>query len=209
MVIGPTNSGKTVLVHKIVQNAAKMFHPHPQKIIWCYTEHQNTYNIPGVEYIKGLPKQLNKGIGEGPTLLIFDDMMTELKENADMMKLFTRGCHHWNCSIIHIVQDAFFDRRTNRINTQYLVLMKNPADKLTACNIGRQMFPQDYKDFIRAYTEATEKPHSYLLLDLEQNTPERFRLRSNILPNETTSAWLIKRTTAPTTKNHGRPSQTS
>ena len=43
-----------------------------------------------------------------------------------------------------------------------------------------------------AYTKATEKPHGYLLIDLEQNTPECLRLRSNILPNETTIVYSPK-----------------
>ena len=55
------------------------------------------------------------------------------------------------------------------------------------------MFPNNVRDFMDAYEKATEKPHGYLLIDLEQNTPEILRLRSNILPNETTVVYIPKR----------------
>jgi len=63
--------------------------------------------------------------------------MHETKGNDTLIKLFTRGCHHWNISVVQIVQNAFFEGlRTSRINTHYLVLFKNPADKLHPCIIA-------------------------------------------------------------------------
>ena len=123
-------------------------------------------------------------------LLIIDDLMSESKNLVD---IFTKGCHHWNMTIIFILQDIFFDKkRTNRINSQYIILMKSPGDKLTAMNLAKQMYPKNTNFFMDAYSKATEKPHGYLLIDLEQTTPECLRLRSNILPNETTIVYTPK-----------------
>ena len=95
--------------------------------------------------------------------------------------LFTRGCHHWNISVINIVQNIFYKGlRTSRINAEYLVLMKNPSDRLQVQTLARQLFPHNSKYLLEAYNDATEKPFSYLLIDLTQATPEKFRIRANI-----------------------------
>ena len=70
--------------------------------------------------------------------------------------------------------------------------MKSLGDKLTIVNLAKQMYPKNTTFFMDAYSKAIEKPHEYLLIDLEQNTPECLRIRSNILPNETTIVYTPK-----------------
>jgi hypothetical protein len=119
-----------------------------------------------------------------PKLLVMDDMMQEMKNDSRFTQLFTRGSHHWNLSIIHIVQNVFFEGlRTSRINAQYLVLLKNPADRLQIQTLGRQIFPGS-KHFAEAFEDATNRPFGYLLIDLTQTTPENLRLRTNIFPDD-------------------------
>jgi len=190
IVSAPTKSGKTELVKNIVINCNQMIEPIPVKIFWSYTEWQKTYDsvlsrMPSVNFFEGLPSidelKSDKSV---PKLLILDDMMQELKGDSRLNELFTRGSHHWNLSIIHIVQNLFFDGiRTSRINAQYLILMKNPSDRLQIKNLGRQLFPGS-KHFEEAFTDATSKPYGYLLIDLTQTTPENMRLRSNIFPEK-------------------------
>ena len=45
--------------------------------------------------------------------------------------------------------------------------------------------PQYSKDVIQVFENATSEPHSYLLFDLTQSTPDSLRLRTNIFPDET------------------------
>jgi len=111
-------------------------------------------------------------------------MIEEMKSDSRLNELFTRGSHHWNLSIIHIVQNLFFNGiRTSRINAQYLILMKNPSDKLQIKNLGRQVFPGS-KHFEEAFVDATSRPFGYLLIDLTQTTPDNMRLRTNIFPDK-------------------------
>mgnify|MGYP000656997377 CR=1 FL=1 len=72
--------------------------------------------------------------------------------------------------------------------------MKNPADKLTAMNLAKQMYPQQVNGFMEVFNHATEKPHGYLFIDLDQNTPEDFRLRTNIFPDELNGIYRLKKT---------------
>jgi len=196
MVVGPTKAGKTELVKRIIRHASEMIEPAPKEILFCYTEWQ-----PGYKQIESLvrfhegppPTAELKSNCDVPKLIIQDDMMCELKKDKTLVELFVRGCHHWNLSCIHIVQNAFFGDRTSRVNAQYLVLMKNPSDRLQVMCIARQLFPRKQAYFMAAYEDATEKPHAYLLLDMNQNTPDIARLRTNIFPGEEMVVYAPKR----------------
>jgi len=196
IVAAPTKAGKTTFVAKLVTHAKEMINPPPQRIIWCYSEWQEAYSkLPQVEFHQGLPdtSELQKDKDEAK-LVILDDLMSEIVKSPKLTELFTRGCHHWSCSVIHITQDIFFDkRRTNRINSQYMVVMKNPADKLTPVNLAKQMFPGQVEGFMQAFAHATGQPHGYLLIDLDQNTPDDFRLRTNIFPDEFTGVYKLRK----------------
>jgi len=188
IVSAPTKSGKTELVKKIVVNARHIIEPTPELIIWSHTEWQTTYSdllnkLPAIKFIEGLPNFHDlKNNKSTPKLLILDDMMQEMKNDSRLNELFTRGSHHWNLSIIHILQNLFFDGiRTSRINAQYLILMKNPSDRLQIKNLGRQLFPGS-RHFEESFDDATSKPYGYLLIDLTQTTPDNMRIRSNIFP---------------------------
>lgn len=193
IVSAPTKSGKTELVKKLVIFSQQMINPAPQKIIWCYTEWQKAYTELNtakrtqyeLDFVQGFPDietlKKNKNI---PKLLILDDMMHEMKNDENLNQLFTKGSHHWNLSIIHIVQNVFYDGlRTSRINAQYIILMKNPGDRLQIQTLGRQIFPGS-KHFNEAFEDATSEPYGYLLIDLNQTTPDIIRLRTNIFPND-------------------------
>lgn len=195
---GPTQSGKTSFVKKLIQNRTAMISPTPYKVWYCYAENQTGYNElkqdPHVTFINGvLDLSLLRSSQNEPQLIILDDLMDELKRDSRLVQLFTRGCHHWNMSAIHIVQNLFYEGlRTSRINAQYLVLMKNPSDQSQILNLGKQLFPGKHKYFIESYNDATNEPHGYLLVDLTQSTPDSYRLRTNIFPNETQYIYASK-----------------
>lgn len=44
------------------------------------------------------------------------------------------------------------------------------------------MFVGNSKVMVSAFERATESPRGYLLVDLSPSTPQKYRLRSNILP---------------------------
>ncbi len=178
MVVGPSQSGKTVFVRNFLKS--DIIEPRPERIIWCYSEWQKLYNgLKDVEFLEGLP-DLNelRASSDVRKLIIADDLMSS--DESTFMELATKGVHHWNCSLIFIVQDAFFNKRTTRINSHYLVLFKNPGDRLTAQNLARQT--GNSRSFMSAYDDATSKPHGYLLFDRTQTCPDEIRLRTNILP---------------------------
>jgi hypothetical protein len=70
------------------------------------------------------------------------------------------------------------------LNAKYLVLLKNVRDKFKFSHLARQVFPEDSVGLYRAYLDATQRPHGYLILHLSQDTDDRLRFRTNIFPTE-------------------------
>lgn len=156
-----------------------------RKIIWYYDEMQPLYeNGAGIEYVQGLP-DMSSFTGLHPTLIILDDLMSEAGKSV--VDIFTKGSHHRNLSVFYITQNLFHQSKGQRdisLNANYLVYFKNPRDRSQINHLARQIFPENFKYVQEAYADATSRPHGYLLFDLKQNTPEQYRLRTNILPDE-------------------------
>jgi hypothetical protein len=201
LVVGPTKSGKSQYVYKILKNVEEIISPTPRKIYFVYSEWQPLYNeivrtLPNIEMIEStVDLNILKSDLETPKLLILDDMMSEMAadKKSSLNTLFTKGSHHWNLSIIFIVQNLFFGGLKNsRLNAHYIFLFKTP-DKSQINYFARQLYPGQGKVLISAYMDdVTSKKYNPLLLDLTSDIDERFRLRSNILPDEYTIAYIPK-----------------
>ena len=77
-------------------------------------------------------------------LMVFDDQMIDASKDKRIVNLFTRGSHHRNLSVIYIVQNLFHQGKGSRsisLNSHYLVLFKNPRDKLQILTLAKQMYP--------------------------------------------------------------------
>ena len=195
LVAGMTGSGKTVWVQKLLEHANEMISPPPQRIIWCYSQWQPAYeqmqhSVSGIEFVKGIPADLEEDwyLNEGiSNLIVVDDQMAEASSDKRVLNLFTKGSHHRNLSVIFLLQNLFHQGKINRtisLNSHYLVLFKNPRDKLQIMTLAKQMYPGGTESFMKKYEEAVSRPYGYLLVDLKPNTPERCRLRTNVLPND-------------------------
>ena len=180
---GPTGSGKTQLVKKIIHNKNRLIDKDISKILWFYSEWQPIFNnlvtLNKVQFIQG-PPSYDLLIGEKPDLIIIDDLMNEI--SRFIMDVFTKLSHHLNFSVILIVQNLFFNSpimRTISLNSHYIILMKNPRDKSQIRVLAHQMYPGNNKFFIDSYNDATQEPYSYIRADLTPSTPDVYRLISN------------------------------
>ncbi len=181
---------------RLLANVTELINPPPERIIWAYGEWQDSYSQlpPHVQLVEGLP-DINelKADRHVRKLIVCDDLMQALSKskNDELNSLFCRGSHHWNLSIVHIVQNLFFNNlRTARINCHYIVLLKNPSDRLQVMNLGKQLYPGKTKFFQEAYDDACSEPFGYLLVDMEPHTEDNVRLRTKIFPGELCYAYL-------------------
>lgn len=186
IVAGPTSSGKSFFVIKLLNNRVKNIDTEFDEIDWCFSEwHPDLPQLSGkIHFKKGL-ENIERSDSSTPKLIVIDDLMNE--SDLGVVNMFTKGSHHTNTSVIFITQNIFHQGKGQRdmsLNTHYLVLLKNPRDSLQISYLARQIFPQNPKFIQEAYLDATKRPHGYLLIDLKQNTPEDSRIRTNIFGEE-------------------------
>ena len=186
-------SGKSYFVQRLISYASEMIDPKPERIVWCYGGGwQETFaNFPNVEFVSGL--NFTRANSNQPLLLIIDDLMCETDENVT--KMFTKGCHHQNMSVIYIVQNLFHkgkEHRTISLNSNYLVMFKNPRDVSQITHLAKQIAPGNTRAVHDAFKDATSSPFGYLFLDFKATTPEELRLRTNIFPDQTQIVYLTK-----------------
>ena len=180
IVAGPTGCGKTTFVARLLRNASAMIDRVPERVTWYYGEWQSAYenlDIPNLQLQEGLPKSFDAG---KRNVVVLDDLMDET--DGRVTDLFTKKSHHSNTSVIYLVQNLFSrnkESRTISLNTQYLVVFKNPRDASQITNLAKQMYPGRVKFIQEAFADATSTPYGYLLVDLKQDTPEDLRLHSS------------------------------
>lgn len=181
-VAGPSQSGKTSLVEKIVASRDVLFDNEIKSVYW-YCAYKPTNAIDGVIYIVGKPNDVSQRVIPN-CLVIIDDFMHEMANSQELTALMTKAVHHLPMTLIYITQNIFQktnDTKTRRLNTNYLILFKNPQDKTQVEYLGRQMFPKDKYFLTSAFEEATRHPYSYLLVDSNQQTNDEIRVRTNII----------------------------
>ena len=184
-IAGPTGSGKTQFVFRMIKNVNELINPPPEKILYCYGEFQPIFTeLPDVEFHEGLP-EIGRFDGRRRVLLIIDDLMNEADQNV--CNLFTKLSHHRNVSVVFITQNLFHKNRhvrTMNLNTHYLIIFKNPRDANQVATLARQMYPGRSKFVLEAFEDATKKPYGYLLVDLKPETDEKYRIRTNVFPDD-------------------------
>lgn len=201
LISGPTGSGKSQFVAKIIRFKNEMILPVPDKIFWCYDEYQPLYqdvarDDSDIQFLKGFPSDIEEEMdGDQRILLIIDDLMTEMSNNKRLSNLFSKGSHHKNVSVVFIQQNLFYhgkEGKSLRLNCHYLVLFKSPSDRQQIGTLARQMHPKNSHYIVEAYDDATRGPYSYLFLDHKPETDDRLRVRTNIFPGETQYVYLRK-----------------
>ena len=144
----------------------------PERVTWYYGEWQSAYenlDIPNLQLQEGLPTSFDAG---KRNVVVLDDLMAET--DGRVTDLFTKKSHHSNTSVIYLVQNIFArnkESRTISLNTQYMVVFKNPRDASQITNLAKQMYPGRVKFIQETFADATSTPYGYLLVDLKQDTP--------------------------------------
>jgi len=181
-IAGPSQSGKTTLIERIIRLKDDLFQEPITNVYW-FCAYIPEEKLEGVIYKIGLPNSILNDI-EPYSIIILDDFMKELSNSNELTMLMTKAVHHMPITLIYITQNIFHkgrDTKTRRLNTNYLILFKNPHDKLQIDYIGRQMYPKDKGFLSSVYDHITSnQPYSYLLIDCQQSTPDEIRIRTPI-----------------------------
>lgn len=183
-VSGPSQSGKTEFVLRLLNERKDIFRKPLNKVLWCYGIHnpnlQLTLQNRGYQTHRGLPTE--KDI-EPESICVLDDLLCESQNSKEVTNMCTRAAHHKPCFVILISQNLFpcgKEARTRSLNTHYYIIFKNPRDKLQFEILARQISPTKSKSLIAAYEDATKQPFGYLFIDFTQECDEDARYRANI-----------------------------
>ena len=196
MIAGMTGSAKKAWVRPLLQQASEeaIYLP-PERIIWCYSEWQSAYTemlltMPHIEFVKEIPTALELDsyfAVNKRNFIVFVDQMVDASKDKRIVNLFTRGSHHRNLHVTYIAQNLFHQGKGSRsisLNSYYLVLFKNPRDKLQILTLARQMYPGKTDFFLNQYEEALKRPFGYLLTNLKTANQDNCGQRTNVLPSE-------------------------
>ena len=199
-IVGPTLSGKTTWLSKLIQDAATYFRDDTgesarfQQALYCYGSSwqpmfTGMQQDMGVTFHPGIPTIPWEEVfppEQRPSLLVLDDLMRETVDSDQVMDLLSKKAHHLNLFVIVVTQNLYALGKhsvgMNR-NYQYTILFRNPADTRYIKTLG-QRWMGDAKRFTPLYERATTLPYGYLVVDHHPQTPEEIRFRFNVLKDE-------------------------
>ena len=194
---GPSGCGKTSLIRDILYHADDIFDQPVRNIVFCYGSEQPLYEqlrtqFPKeITFVRGFSSSIADYIYNRKfhDLLIIDDLIHDASKTDFFMKLHTTLSHHWNCSVITVTQNPYFQSkhmRTCNLQATGLILFKTLRGKDQIKRIGQQVFPEKKNFLMNSYNKATDTPFSYLFVDLSVSGNEMLSMRSNILPHQRT-----------------------
>ena len=196
--------GKRGLRNDLYKIERKGFSQNPyKKIVYAYSKWQPALqemreNETSILFYEGLSskEELEEWTKDGEDLLlILDDLVYRVIQSFDYMELFSIYVHHLKISVIFISQNLFPQGKYSRVislNCQYLVLFKNPRDNFQIRYLSTQLYPRNTSYFIDAYEKATQKPYSYLLVDLSVSGNRDYALRGDIFSNDLLTVYMKK-----------------
>ena len=203
-VIGPSQSGKTSFVGRLIRHSGIVFEKPIDELVW-YTPHHDLpaeishHSLPfklTVRHNLPHPEDDENESDDGDSepahrVFVLDDFGDEAKNNRYLSELYTRGSHHRGITLIQVMQNLFLpskESRTRSLNVHYFVLLRQIRDLHQIKILAGQMTGGNAKrrdGILAAYKDATEqRNYGYLLISLHPRNPPELLLRSNIFPDE-------------------------
>ena len=192
MVVGPSQCGKTHFVQQLLTSPRIAFpDKKPVKVYWFYNQWQPIYEDiqrvlkKNIRFAQGLP-ELSDDLHEIKpahyNMIVLDDLMAEAKDSPVVSKLFTQGRHR-NASVILLLQNLFPKGKYNTDisrNALYKVLFRSPGDRKQIDIMAEQTFAKHRPQFMKAYTQETETPHGYIIVDNHPRTMSHRQVVANV-----------------------------
>lgn len=209
LIAGCSQAGKSYFIKELLLQHDIMFKTRVNKIIYCFSIWQDKY------------EELERGLGEliefrsdiptkdelvqlwqdtkGETILVLDDKMTSMEDNIlgkKIVEIVSVLCHHCHISCIIALQNLYHASKTVReigLNSQYICLFRNNRSVTQVRTLASQTMPTNIPYFMSSYEMATRGSYGYLVVDLSANIDNRYKLKTNIFPQDDTILYLPKK----------------
>ena len=144
---------KTEFAKKLLKS--KLTAPPPECIAWCYAKHQQDLFVEGIPWrVRQLFKKKKRN------LIMLYNLLDEASKSLKITQLFTCGRHD-NPSVIYLTQNVFHkNQHALSLNSDYMVIFKNPQDKSQSATITRQIRLDKNKFLMWVYKDAASSPHT-------------------------------------------------
>ena len=155
-IFGPSESGKSTFIYKLIKFQNLVFSDTFDRIIYCMpnnTEDSRREYIAelrsicsNIYIVEGLPNLQDYFIKDNreKKLLILDDLSTQVISSRDYQELMTQGSHHYNVSVVYTSQNYFEKSpkygKTFHRQLTVKVLFEDVSDISVMKNVSSQMF---------------------------------------------------------------------
>ena len=202
LICGPSLSGKSTFMQRLVQHREQIFDRKFDRIIYCSPQclsgAQNHYveflrkQFPALELSSELPcvNALNITSDGTHKLILIDDFMLSFNQSQNAFKLLTIHSHHMQISAVVTTHNLYASskfQKTLTRNFSEIVMLHARSDKLSLRTLGAQMFPEMPRILLKAMNWVERQDQAelrYLLLDISPLThlPSNMIIRTNIFP---------------------------
>lgn len=167
IVAGPSQSGKSEFLYTLLSHLNSCIDAKFDNIVFIYGVWQDIYkSFPNIfftnkiEYLNSRPS--------GKTLLICDDIMSQVNNSADLENLFTKGRHD-GISTVLILQSLFYGgkiMKTLRNNVSYVVITAHLQDIQRLSTFASQLERKNSLYFNSVYDDIMKTKYAYMFIDL-------------------------------------------
>lgn len=202
LIVGPTSSGKTTLVYRLLKQPKALFGTTFQHIVYAVPKMTDSHaqfvdmlqnSFPHLTVHEGIPDIEQLGVMTGSKLLILDDLIHAVVNSESMHKAFTVLSSHTNTNIILISQNYFTQGKfANSLirNISDKILFNDKSDRMWLNTVSRRMFPGSSGFLNNAMEWVTENfPQSwqhYLYIDSNPRSRlgVKHQVRTNIIQSD-------------------------
>lgn len=190
LVVGPSGGGKTMMVANLIlkylvfdklyifakdmeEDLYKFLIAHMKALEELYNQENGTEEELVVFSTDLNDVKIDDFDGNKQNLVIFDDMITESKQNQKVIDdLFVRGRKTPNCSLFYLTQSFFNTPPLLKKQCNYVILL-NVGSKRETIEIAKTYATDiDFTEFCNLYKHCVVQPYGFLVLDLKTQQKE-------------------------------------
>jgi hypothetical protein len=182
LVVAPSGSGKSNFITNLITLFCKGKGTYDNIYIFCKCKDEPLYRyladkskglIEVFENLEKLPA-LNDLNACKQTLLIFDDMVTDIKKHPIISEYFIRG-RKKGASIMFLSQSFYNTPKIIRQNVNYVVILKLGGTRDINSLLREVSIGLTKDELLYMYKEATKNKFDVMIINLEKSGNERYR----------------------------------
>jgi hypothetical protein len=182
LVVAPSGSGKSNFITNLISLFCKGRGTYDNIYIFCKCKDEPLYRyladkskglIEVFENLEKLPA-LNDLNACKQTLIIFDDMVTDIKKHPIISEYFIRG-RKKGASIMFLSQSYYNTPKIIRQNVNYVVILKLGGTRDINSLLREVSIGLTKEQLLEMYKEATKIKFDVMIINLEKSGNERYR----------------------------------